>query len=324
MVVLRTWLRISEAGLCAIVDLNLFIIHIMKNFIPFFLVVLVAVSCVQRSKYEHVVSQRDSLEIASAAQSQQMTELQSYISEISNSLDSISIQESVLFLPDPELNNKPLTKKEMVQRLECFQELIGRQCEKINELEQIIAADSLELSSLHSIVTFLSDQIKEKDKSISKLKAELQSSRAQVRKLNSKIDTLNSHISMLSENISGLESLNESQTLALNAQDMLLNEAYVCIGDRRELARNGVKFGVKMNYASINREFLQVVDIRDFRSIRINSPKVKLLTPMPKESYTLTPDGDQTILDIVAPGVFWSNSNLLIIQTDVILSAKQR
>lgn len=298
----------------------------MKNIIKCELVLLMTVtlaSCVQRSKYEEVTLQRDSLAIVTDEQNRLMETLQSYIGEISSSLDSISVQESILFLPDPESKNSVLSKKEKIKRLESFQHLIDRQRDKIDELEQVVRADSVEFSNLHSIITYLSNQIKEKDQAITRLKEELQTSQAQVRKLNVKIDGLNSQISSLNDNIVSLESVTAGHIQALNAQDMLLNEAYFCFGDRKELAGKGVKFGVKTNYSSVDKNLMDVVDIRDFRSVRLNSTKVKILTPMPAGSYSLAIEGGQTILEIINPGSFWSNSNILIIQTDALLTSKK-
>lgn len=276
------------------------------------------VSCVPRSKYNKVLTQRDSLVVAGDNQSSQMVTLQSYIDEISSCLDSIAVQENILFLPDPEFNDRPLSKKEKIKRLENFQELVERQHKRISELELVVSKDSIELSKFRSIIAYLSNEIEEKDQSITRLKAELLNTQTQVKNLNGKIDNLNSHISVLNSDIENLESISQEQMQALNIQDELLNKAFVCIGTKKELSRTGVVTGMnKLRLDQVNTANCSEIDIRTFLEVSIEARNVKILTQHPSSSYVLKKNGDMTYtLSIISPADFWNFSPYLVIMTN--------
>lgn len=290
---------------------------VLKKSAFVFLTILMVVSCVPRAKYNKILMQRDSLVVAGDSQTFQMETLQSYIDEISSCLDSIAFQESVLFLPDPEINNRPLSKDEKIKRLENFQELVERQHKRIGELELIVSKDSIELSKFRSIIVYLSNEIEEKNQSITKLKAELSNTQKQVKSLNGKIENLNSHISALNSDIENLESISQEQMQALSIQDELLNKAFVCIGTKRELYKTGVVTGLnKLHLDKINTENCSEVDIRTFLEVSIEARNVKLLSQHTSSSYALKKNSDMTYtLSIISPADFWSFSPYLVIMT---------
>ena len=122
-----------------------------------------ASSCVQQSKYNELLEQLDTLTIQKARNEQTMTELQTYIDEITMSLDSIAYQESILFLPDPETPNKSISKNIIRKRLDAFQELVDRQQLRISILEDSLNINNTNLRSIKSLLGHMQEQIEQKN-----------------------------------------------------------------------------------------------------------------------------------------------------------------
>ena len=72
----------------------------------------------------------------------------------------------------------------------------------------------------------------------------------------------------------------------------------------------------KIKLDNLSREGFRPIDIRRFRSIDIPGKKVKVLTPAPEGSYSLTDNDGSYTLQIIDANAFWSVSNYLVIQAD--------
>lgn len=272
-----------------------------------FLIILALTSCVQRSKHQEVLDQRDTLMVQNSRNEAMMAELQTYIEEITMSLDSIAYHESLLFLPDPETPNKTASKKVLQKRLEAFQELIDRQQTRIRTLEDSLNVNNANLRSIKSLLVHMQGQIEQKNAQIEQMKNELIAKDANIK-------SLKRTVSSLEDDINDLQQQTKNQEEILIYQNDLINEAYFLMGSKKELISWGAMTGNKTSPSPDLNNFIKV-DIRYFTELEIPSTKPKILTTMPTCSYSLIRNDDGTsTLRINDPTEFWKVSKTLIIQ----------
>ena len=274
-----------------------------------FLAVTAFTSC--GNKTEKLQQEVDSLQSALKQRNQDYSNLQNFVSVVSDGLNAINIQENNIFRADPE---KPLPNREqMKQSLAQLKETLQQQRDRIEQLEKKVSSGSADAAKLRTIITALKQQIAQKDAQISDLMTQLEQSKLSVAQLTSRVGTLTQKTTEQASQIAQQEEV-------MQAQDQILNEGYVKMGSKKELKDAGLLSGgflkkTKVNYSNINLDLFQKIDIREATSITIPSTSPKILTNVPAGSYTLQKEGQSTILVISDPTAFWSVSNFLIIQT---------
>lgn len=280
----------------------------MKNHIVFFVILMsMLCSCGSYESRKDLKIQRDSLMVQVANQADTLELFRASFESILLALDSIYVQEDILFLPDAEHPQGKYSKKEINNRLDTFQQLIERQKKKIDSLEISLRKDESELSSLGRLIGYLRSNIESKEAEISKMKKELQTSKAHVAKLSNQVETMTQTIDQLEED-------NKSQLEVLQTQDAALNEGYVYMASQKELLKRGISTLFKKDMSKVDLSQATKVDIRYFLEVTIPSKNAKILSSMPKSSYTLEKAGNVTILKINNPASFWSVSNILVVQ----------
>jgi len=196
-----------------------------------------------------------------------------------------------------------------------LKEVIEAQRLRVEELEAKLAESGKDNSGLRKIIAMFKAQLEAKDAEIQKLRVELGNKNRSIRQLQEM------SAKMQEENALQVQQI-QQQEEALKTQDAMLNEGFVKIGTKAELKSAGIlnkgtlfkKGGIA--YEKLDTELFEKVDIRTFEKKVIPSKKVKILTQVPADSYTLQVEGDTTTLIITAPDKFWSVSNFLIIQTN--------
>lgn len=265
---------------------------------------------------EKLQSERDSLLQVSNLQNQKIENMNTYFTEISDCIDSISEQEQILLVSvNPETNRK-YSSAEMRQRLKLLSEILTRQRERIKSLTDSLyhTNDSSGYKRISKMVDYLSQQLDIKEHRINSLLAEINTKNKDIAQLTSNINALKSEVSEVNKK-------NEILSTAVVSQTKMLNEAYVLIGDKKKLQEIGIltKGNLlkksKFNPDNVNLGYCETVDISKERNIHLNSKKPKILSPVPSGSYKIVEnqDGGKT-LEINDPKTFWSLSNILVIQ----------
>ena len=159
------------------------------------------------------------------------------------------------------------------------------------------------------LVSGLQKDLKEKEKTMKELKAQLEDKDIKIASLSSSLD------SMTIKRDSVLQVAAQQQA-TMEAQDAQLNTAYYFIGDKATLKQKGLREKL-LKSASINPSICTAVDIRNFNELELNSKKAFLLTSHPLNSYKLvqkSEDDKNLVLKITNYSSFWANSKYLIIQ----------
>lgn len=271
-------------------------------------------SCGESSKERAQRETIDSLKNVSFQTRMDYEDLQRYLYVIADGLDSISIEEKEVFLKNGDIEGKGLNRKRIQQNLAHVRDILSRHRERIAELEQKLEAGDETHRQLRTIIAALRQQLDAKDKELAQLKADLESNKKSIKDLRTQIE----HLDEEKENQA--QTIQEQQEL-IKKQSEKLNHVYVKIGSKKELKKlgllsSGLLKKSKIKYENLDLSLFQQTD-RSFNNVSLPK-KVKILTPVPADSYEMVEDketGEKTL--VVTDSIkFWSLSNFLIIQTD--------
>lgn len=290
----------------------------MKTFriiMPLLMLVLVFSCKDEKVDMQQFVAERDSILQDNRSKTQQLDELNGVLSTIAIGLDSIAVQENILFNGSGR-DGVRLDKHEIAARLNGMADILARQRAKIQALQDSLAnrKTSQSVEHLQRVVEFLNQQLAEKDQVIKSLRADLNNSKKDITQLRASLSDMKNR-AVKAENKTHV------LTTALSKQDDVINECYVRIGTKKQLSAAGLLKGgflqkKKVNYEDVDKSKFNAVDIRKFREITLKSNNPKILTPQPSNrSFHFEESGDGSCtLVITNPTLFWSVSNFLIIQ----------
>lgn len=244
----------------------------------------------------------DSALVNEALEQQEVEEMSNVINSLSACLDSIQVQENLLFKTDENAS-----KQQVLERLRAFKDLLARKEAEISKLQANNKSNKATIANLTKVVDYLKAEINSKNKQIERLQERVQ-------KLDGKISELAYDYQMTKSERDYLSEQNYQQ-------DKQLNQVYYIIGDKKELKELGLTeragiFGKKTaNMSNVDASKFIKRDMRGLSKIKIDSKSPKLLTAKPANSYTLEKNDDGTsTLTITDPKTFWSASPYLIIQ----------
>lgn len=288
-----------------------------KNIIPVYLLgaISLVVSCGGKNdSISSVEKERDSLKTVNSQQQMILDNMTSTMAEISMSLDTIAIQEQMIIRGVDELGN-PLNKKNLKSKLSSLSEIIKNQREKMVSMEAAMKADKTAMGQLKNIITYLNASLEQKNLEIEKLRSEIDSK-------NFNISQLRSHVTNLKDTVATVQNENAEQKVQIAKQDVSLNEIYYIIGTKDQLINAGVvsKIGTiikktKVNFSSVDKNVLTKADRRNLKSLNIKGKSPKILSEVPKGSYSLNKGGNSSVLTINDSEKFWSaNNRILVIQ----------
>lgn len=271
-------------------------------------------SCGESSKERMQREMIDSLKNVSYQNKMNYEDLQRYLYVIAEGLDSISIEEKELFLKNGDIEGKGLNRKRIQQNLAHVRDILSRHRERIAELEQKLENGDETHRQLRTIITALRQQLDAKDKELAQLKADLESNKKSITALTAQIKNLGE------EKEDQAQMIQEQQEL-IKEQNDKLNNVYIKIGNKKELKKLGLLSSglfkkTKVKYENIDLSQFEQVD-RSFNNISLPK-KVKILTPVPSDSYEMVDDTKTggKMLVVTDSIKFWSLSKFLIIQTD--------
>lgn len=271
-------------------------------------------SCGESSKERVQREMIDSLKNVSYQNKMNYEDLQRYLYVIAEGLDSISIEEKELFLKNGDIEGKGLNRKRIQQNLAHVRDILSRHRERIAELEQKLENGDETHRQLRTIITALRQQLDAKDKELAQLKADLESNKKSITALTAQIKNLGE------EKEDQAQMIQEQQEL-IKEQNDKLNNVYIKIGNKKELKKLGLLSSglfkkTKVKYENIDLSQFEQVN-RSFNNISLPK-KVKILTPVPSDSYEMVDDTKTggKMLVVTDSIKFWSLSKFLIIQTD--------
>ena len=288
---------------------------LFKGFIALFIMLSVFSCKNEKVDMSSYMQERDSIMQENKAKTQQLDELNGVLATIATGLDSIAVQENILFT-NKGRDGVMLNRQQIAANLKGMADILARQRVKIKMLQDSLAnkKSSQGVERLQKVVEFLNQQLAEKDQVIQSLRADLNNSKKDITQLRASLSDMRTKAN-------NAEQKTKVLTKALSKQDEVINECYVKIGTKKQLSAAGLLKGgflqkKKVNYEDVDKSKFNAVDIRKFREITLKSSNPKILTPQPSNrSFHFEESGDgNCTLVITNPTLFWSVSNFLIIQ----------
>lgn len=284
-------------------------------FIPSFL--LFSCSSEKKTDNPEWLKERDSLQLVNYQKQMLLDDMTATMADISLSLDTIAMHESMIIKRVDE-NGNPLSKKNLKIKLNTLSEVIRQQREKMEALEKSMADGKSSITQLKTIIAYLNTSLEQKELEIQRLKAELDIKNINIAQLNSRVSNLKDTVaSVRQENIEQREQLKTQNEI----HEASLHEVYYVIGTKDQLLKWGVlsKGGFLrknyINYASMDKTFLTKADKRTLKTINIEGKSPTILSNEPKGSYTLEKGKTSSILTINDSDQFWNTNNrVLVIQ----------
>ena len=278
----------------------------MRKLVYFALILpaaMLVIACGESSKSN---PEADSLRSELNSRLVEMSEMDLFLDAVNASMDSVVKLDGTILRTEGE--SKLSKKDQILQNIDAYKEVLQRQRDRLEELENKLKSSNNQNAKLLKTVESLKAQIAEKDKAIAELTQELE-------KRNFDINNLKSNVAKLSTRVTDLEEDAKVKNEALETQTNMLNEGYVFIGTKKELKGADLLKRGKLNMSEIDQSQFTKIDIRKTKQFTIPSKKPEILTQAPASSYTLEKiDKKTSVLTITDPAAFWSVSKYLVIR----------
>lgn len=285
------------------------------SFTVFFLTALCLMTACGGKGTDEGNPEADSLRMELSDRMAEMSEMDLFLDAVNASMDSVIDMDGKVLRTLGE--SSVSRKQQILNNIEAYKQILQRQRERLALLEEKLKANgdvNAKNEKLMKTIGSLKKQLEEKDKAIVELTQELT-------KRNYDIKTLKGHVEKLNTQVAELQEETKQQEEALVTQSNMMNEAFVCIGSKKELKEAGLLSGgtlfkkSKLDLSQVNASAFQKIDIRHSKTFKIPGKKVSILTQMPAGSYTITDNGDGTsTLTITDATRFWSVSNYLVVR----------
>ena len=285
------------------------------SFTVFFLTALCLMTACGGKGTDEGNPEADSLRMELSDRMAEMSEMDLFLDAVNASMDSVIDMDGKVLRTLGE--SSVSRKQQILNNIEAYKQILQRQRERLALLEEKLKANgdvNAKNEKLMKTIGSLKKQLEEKDKAIVELTQELT-------KRNYDIKTLKGHVEKLNTQVAELQEETKQQEEALVTQSNMMNEAYVCIGSKKELKEAGLLSGgtlfkkSKLDLSQVNASAFQKIDIRHSKTFKIPGKKVSILTQMPAGSYTITDNGDGTsTLTITDATRLWSVSNYLVVR----------
>ena len=250
-------------------------------------VVLGGLTACGGSVKEKLLAERDSLLNVNDEQRKSLDEITSTIVEVSNILDTINMQERILFSPYG-IEGRKNTRQQFVENIRIFENVLQENRMRINQIDSMLNKKDQRINKLSYLVNYLYAELDKKDSVIKKLKADVKYKNMNIRLLKDEILTINENMSQLEDSLTKKSSEMEG---AFEKQTKEFHTVFYVIDTKKNLINKGVLSGRKLfkkskiNYTAL--EVAQKEDKRKLKVIEIHGSKPDILSNMPASSYRL-------------------------------------
>lgn len=246
----------------------------------------------------------DSLKSANQKQETELKDMTSFITTLSEGLNTIAVQEDMLFSKDAE--GKKLSKEQLKSQLAIFSNLLTEQRKRIEQLSDSLKARGVSLAKMQGLIDNLKRQLDDKDQLIAEFRKSLEQKNYDISELQHRLSRAAASNAELAEKAETAEKELAKHTtgyVLIGSEDALKEGGYI---DRHENAL--ISTMPKTGFTKVN--------IYDFKELVIPSRRYEICTEHPKRSFDVDRiDRHSRKLTIENPEMFWSNSRYLIIMT---------
>lgn len=257
----------------------------------------------------------DSLRQVNAEIRNYYEEMIGFITEIDADMQAIKSAENFVIEQSADTGDITVSAQSRIKKdIELMSSTLQRNRERIAQLEKKLKTSNANSAALRKSIELLKEQIAEKDALI----VELQESLAA---RDVRINELDNAVSNLSTQVTDLTNVTQNQANVIASQDLALNEVYYIYAYTEQLRENNIFTGgglfskTQVLKEAFNRDAFTKADMRNLKSIFLESKKVKVCTNHPADSYELVQDAEGFYtLNILNPDNFWSLSRYLVVE----------
>jgi hypothetical protein len=259
----------------------------------------------EKSDLYQQMQQRDSV----------MNDLENTFTEIENNLSFIKEKRSKVSLTEAEGGKN--RKQALLEDVNLMNTMLEESEKKIADLEQKLKKSGLNMKAYEKRLQALNETIESQNTEIAELKKMIEDKNISLAELNTKVENMNFDMQKQADTIS----YKQNQIVKKTDQ---LNTAHVVTGTFKELKdegiidREGGLLGIGSSKAiqeNFDPKHFTELDIRQTKTIPLNSKKARVISEHPLNSYSLVEENGQVAyLQIENPEEFWRISKYAVIQ----------
>lgn len=279
--------------------------------------ILLASSCVENSaKYKALVASNDSLRVSLNTVESDFNETLQILNSVDEGFRDISAQENKLAISVKDANESSTAAKktQVAAQISQIKDILAQNKESIAQLQRKLKLSNKNNNALAETLKRMEAQVNEKSALIATLQEDLA-------KKNIKIDELVKSVDDLSTSVAKLDQTTKDQEATIKNMDTDKNTIWYCIATDKELKAANIVSGGGLFQAKkvMNKEFDKNAftkdDMRNIKSIALNTRNAKVLSSHPQGSYSIDKDENKMqTLNISNPELFWSVSKYLVVK----------
>ncbi len=277
-------------------------------------VVLVSHSNLKKERTEQMAL----IESQKTTFTRQVTERDSIINDwlltfdqIEKDMNLIKQKENILTVKSSESEFSKDKRHQILEDIRQINTLLENNKKKIASLSAQLKNSGGTIKGLQTRIASLETTVRQYETDMVQLKETLAQKDFEIGQLNTKMTALETTVT--------------EKDAQINNQTGKLNEAFLTSGTYRELKDKGIVskeggflgIGRKESLVgNVNDNQFSKVDVREIKTIPINSKNAKLITKHPSNSYSLVMEGDNKIayLEIKDPDQFWKISRYAVVE----------
>lgn len=271
-------------------------------------------SCVESSqKYKDLQARADSLNQVTVVQTQEMESMFADINDITAGMQSLRDAEHLLTLEAEKEKKSSSKSKQQLAQLK-------------NDVQAITEAIAGYKSQVAKLESKNKSQSAEFKRMIANLNAELNQRSEKLADITNQLAAANKELAVkvqqvqeLTQNVDSLNKETKGQKMMIAEQDQTIHMANYLIGTRKSLkeaeviSRQGIFCPPIVSSQAQKADFVNI-DVRETKSIPVNSKKAKILSSHPAEAYSLEAGEDgNLVLKINDENSFWKQTKYLVI-----------
>jgi DNA repair exonuclease SbcCD ATPase subunit len=213
---------------------------------------------------------------------------------------------------------KSLQGDQLSDRLQGLSKSLQTQKSEVNALRNQLRGARYQAGQYKDQVEKLEEELKMKEDTLQSIQKDMMDKARRIDEMMAKAEKQDA-------TIDSLKKKNKNYLETLQEKTRVVNTAYVVSGDEKSLEEKGVIqkvggfLGIFGQTAVVDPEFNEA-DFTEFHipqerelTIQAQKRKVEVVTPHPKNSYTLNGNGETTVLEITDTEQFWRATKHLVV-----------
>jgi flagellar biosynthesis chaperone FliJ len=233
------------------------------------------------------------------------------VDQIEKDLRMIKEKENILTVISSDSEVSKDKRHQIFEDIKQINTLIENNKKRIASLTVQLKNSGTTIMGLQTKIADLELTMKQYEADMTQLKETLAQKDAAIGELNTQMTALETTVTQKDEQI--------------NDQTLRMNEAFFASGTYKELKDKGIVskeggfLGIGRNESligDVKDSLFSKIDVREMKTIPINSKNAKLITEHPSGSYTLVTESDNKIayLEINDPDQFWKISRYAVVE----------